>query len=131
MLGFSPKLPIGDDERQWVDEGFRRLEKLLGRRQMLDARVITPTAEDFPDPYDRTSTGSVEKLFCRVCHYMHVDRDGLEFEILPDETDELRELLTHWRGSTGNRLPGFTFMPWRNESPKATDGPLSQFAVLN
>lgn len=106
MLGFSPKLPIGDDERQWVDEGFRRLEKLLGRRQMLDARVITPTAEDFPDPYDRTSTGSVEKLFCRVCHYMHVDRDGLEFEILPDETDELRELLTHWRGSTGKQAAG-------------------------
>ena len=55
MFGFSPRLPISDEERQWVNEGFRRLEKLLGRPRMLDARVITPTAEDFPDPYDNTT----------------------------------------------------------------------------
>jgi hypothetical protein len=44
MLGFSPKLPIGDDERQWVDEGFRRLEKLSNGRSI------------FPPTSDRTST---------------------------------------------------------------------------
>jgi len=27
MLGFSPKLPVVDEERFWVDEGFVRLGK--------------------------------------------------------------------------------------------------------
>jgi hypothetical protein len=106
MFGFSPKLPISDEERLWVDEGFRRLEKLLGRRRLLEAVVITPTAEDFPDPYDRTVAESVEKLFSRVCTYMCVDRTTIEFEIFPDETEELREILPHWRGGEGRHAAG-------------------------
>ena len=105
MFGFSPKLPISDEERQWVDEGFRRLEKLLGRRRILDAKVITPTAEDFPDPYD-TSNAAVEKLFGRVCEYMRVDRSGIEFQIFPDGTNELREILPHWRSGSGKQAAG-------------------------
>ncbi|HEV3111688.1 MAG TPA: hypothetical protein VGY99_14460 [Candidatus Binataceae bacterium] len=31
MLGFSPKLAIDEEERLWVDEGFKRLEQMLGR----------------------------------------------------------------------------------------------------
>jgi len=106
MFGFSPRLPISDEERQWVDEGFKRMEKLLGRRRMLEARVITPTAEDFPDPYDNTSTASAEKLFCRVCSYMGVDRGTIEFEIFPDETEELRRILPHWHGGSGRHAAG-------------------------
>ncbi len=106
MFGFSPKLPISDEDRLWVDDGFRRLEKLVGRRRMLEARVITPTAEDFPDPYDKTSPASAEKLFGRVCEYMRVDRGSIEFEIFPDETEELREILPHWRGSSGKGAAG-------------------------
>ena len=51
MLGFSPKLPVSDEDRTWVDDGFRRLEKLVGRQRMLEAKVVLPSAEDFPDPY--------------------------------------------------------------------------------
>src|SRR5262249_30786544 len=83
MLAFSSQLPVGDEERQWIDEGFSRLEKLLGRRRMLDARVVLPTAEHFPDPYDKTPA-TAEDLFRRVCAYMHVDRSRIEFEIFPD-----------------------------------------------
>jgi hypothetical protein len=99
MLGFSAKLPVSDEERQWVDEGFRRLEKMLGRRRMIDAKVILPNAEHFPDPYDGTPV-TAEKLFQRVCTYMQVTRSRIELEIFPDETDELRELLPYWRGSS-------------------------------
>jgi hypothetical protein len=105
MFGFSPKLPISEEDRQWVNEGFRRLEKLLGRRRMLDARVIAPTAEDFPDPYDKT-TEAAEKLFSRVCDYMNVDRNEIEFEIFPDETEALKAILPHWSGSAGKRAAG-------------------------
>jgi hypothetical protein len=65
MLGFSPKLPLPEDERVWLDEGFRRLEKLIGRRRMLEAQVILPAEEYFPDPYDK-SPAAAEKLFQRV-----------------------------------------------------------------
>ena len=54
MFGFSSKLPVTDEQRQWVDEGFSRPEQMLGRRRMLEAVVILPTAEYFPDPYDKS-----------------------------------------------------------------------------
>ena len=123
MLGFSPKLPISDEERLWVDEGFRRLEKLLGRQRMLEARVITPTAEDFPDPYDKTSTASIEKLFGRVCNYMHVDCKSLEFEIFPDETEELREILPYWRGGLGRHAAGLYLHAMEEHVSEEEGGP--------
>jgi hypothetical protein len=55
-------LPIRDEDRRRANHGFHRLEKLLGRRRMLEAKVIEPTAEDFPDPYDKSSE-TVEMLF--------------------------------------------------------------------
>ena len=105
MLGFSAKLPLTDEDREWVDEGFGRLEKLVGRRRMLEAKVVLPTAEDFPDPYDKTPA-AVEKLFGRVCAYMQVERSSVELEIFSDETEELREILPYWRGGTPDRAAG-------------------------
>lgn len=100
MFGFTPKLPVSDEERQWVDEGFRRLEKMLGRRRMTEAKIILPAAEYFPDPYDK-SEAACEKIFQRVCDYMQVERSHIELEIFADETEELREILPYWRGSSG------------------------------
>ena len=90
MFGLRPKLPITDEERQWVDEGFARLEKLLGRQRMLRAKVILPTGEHFPDFYDKTPA-TAEVLFERVCSYMDVERGKLEFEIFPDEKTALKK----------------------------------------
>ena len=105
MLGFAPKLPVSDEDRQWVDQGFRRLDKLLGRRRMLEARVVLPTAEDFPDPYDGTPAAA-EMLFCRVCGYMQVDRSSIELEVFADETEHLRETLPHWSSDGVTRAAG-------------------------
>jgi hypothetical protein len=104
MLGFAPKLPVTEQQRQWVDEGFRRLEKMLGHRRMIDAAVVLPTAEHFPDPFDRTPAAA-GKLFERVCAYMRVDRRSIELEIFADETEQLREILPHWRDNS-NRCAG-------------------------
>jgi len=120
MFGFSPKLPIGDEQRLWTDEGFRRLEKLLGRRRMLGARVVEPTAEDFPDPYDKTPAG-VEKLFSRVCAYMDVDRRRIELEIFQDETEELREIVPYWRGAAGKQAAG-SYIHAHEQERLADDG---------
>jgi len=105
MFGFSARLPVSDEQRQWVDNGFRRLEKLLGRHRMMAAKVVEPTAEDFPDPFNGT-TDAAEKLFARVCSYMRVDRDSVGLEIFPDETEELREIMPSWRDGGANRAAG-------------------------
>ncbi len=109
MLGFAPKLPVSDEERLWVDQSFARLETLLGRHRMLDAEVVLPTAEHFPDPYDK-SPASVEKLFQRVCDYMKVARKSVELEVFPDETSELHEMLPSWRGRSAGPA-GLYFHP--------------------
>lgn len=105
MFGFSPKLPVTDEQRVWVDDGFKRLEKALGRGRMLEAKAVEPTAEDFPDPYNKTPE-AVERLFTRVCTYMRVDRDAIELEIFPDETEKLREILPSWRDGGSKRAAG-------------------------
>ena len=105
MFGFSAKLPITDEERLWVDQGFHRLERLLGRKRMLQARVVLPTPEDFPDPYDK-SPAAAERLFVRTCNFMQVDRNQLTLEVFSDETEELQEIIPHWHGGS-NGCAGF------------------------
>jgi hypothetical protein len=100
MLGFSPKLPVTDEERQWVDQGFARLEKMLGRERVLRARVILPIPEYFPDPYDETPA-SAEMMFQRLCTYMGVEPRGIDFEVFPDETEQLRKILPYWSSASG------------------------------
>ena len=114
MLGFSRKLPISENERLWVDEGFTRLEKLLGRSRMLEARVALPNGEHFPDIYDKTP-GAAEALFQRMCEGLRVDSREIEFEIFPDEAEDLREILPFWSDKGGGCAAG---MYTRNpESP--------------
>jgi hypothetical protein len=90
MLGFSPKLPVGDEERVWVDEGFARLEKMLGRSRLLEAKVVLPDVKHFPDAFDGNEA-SVETLVHRICEYMQIDRTRIKLEMFPDEAAELRE----------------------------------------
>ncbi len=100
MLGFPPKLPVTDDDRQWVDDGFRRLERVLGRTRMLESSVVLPIPEHFPDPYDGTE-GAVDKLFERICKNMRVDARSIDLEVFADETEELRNVLPYWKSSIG------------------------------
>jgi hypothetical protein len=107
MLGFSPKLPVGAEERIWVDEGFARLEKMLGRSRLLEAKVVLPNNEFFPDSYDR-SEAAADTVFRRVCDYMQVDRGRITLEVFPDETEELRET-SLWTISTDRKAAGMYF----------------------
>lgn len=38
-------------------------------------------------------------MLCRICNYMKVDRTQIDFEVFPDETEELSAMLPYWRGS--------------------------------
>lgn len=118
MFGFSPKLPVTDEQRIWVDEGFKCLEKLLGRHRVLEAKVVEPTAEDFPDTYDKTPE-ALERLFSRVCTYMRVDRASIKLEVFPDETEELRDLLPAW--SAGGQGPAGVYLHAHQRESKTGD----------
>jgi hypothetical protein len=98
MFGLTPKLPVSDEDRRWVDDGFNRLSRMLGHHRMLQASVILPDAEHFPDPYDK-SEAAAEKMLCRICGYMKVDRSQLDLEVFTDETKELSKVLPYWQGS--------------------------------
>jgi len=100
MLGFRAKLPVSDSERVWVDQGFERLARVLGRNRMLQAAVILPTAEYFPDPYNRTEA-CADLLFRRICSYMRVDRSSIDFEVFPDELEELSKMVPYWSNNSG------------------------------
>jgi hypothetical protein len=91
MFGFKPRLPVTEEERLWVDEGFRRLKRLVGGKRLLECDVIEPIDEFFPDPYDG-SEAALRAIFHRVCTYMKVDESKVDLEVIPD-TSELRELL--------------------------------------
>lgn len=98
MFGLRPKLPVSEEDRQWVDTGFNRLSHMLRHKRMLQAKLILPDAEHFPDPNDK-SESAVDKMFCRICDYMKVGRRQIDLEIFPDETEELKEMLPYWKGS--------------------------------
>ena len=100
MFGFSAKLPVNEDERQWIDEAFDRLKRMLGAQRMSQAYVVLPTAEHFPDPYTR-SEACAELLFRRICSYMRVDRGSIDFEVFPDELEELSKIVPYWSTNSG------------------------------
>ena len=116
MFGFKPKLPVSDEDRQWVDEGFHRLSRILNRNRMLQATVVQPDAEHFPDPYDKTEAAA-EKMFLRICGYMQVDPSRLELEFFPDELKEMKSLLPYWSSKKEGGAAGLYFHP-EDESKK-------------
>jgi hypothetical protein len=113
MLGFRPKLPVTDEQRLWIDSSFDRLSKLLGRARMLEAKVVLPLAEYFPDPYDGSEL-AVDVLFQRVCSYMRVDESRIDLEVFPDHVHELSTVVPFWRGDSDG--PAGLYMSAANQS---------------
>lgn len=107
MFGLAPKLPVTDEERLWVDEGFRRLNRMLGSSRLQNAKVILPTDEYFPDPWD-ASEAALNALFLRVCDYMGVSPGKVELAIIPD-TSELLEALPAYSMRGGNDPAGLHY----------------------
>jgi hypothetical protein len=64
---------------------------------MVDAQVILPIAEYFPDPYAPTDE-AVDVMFQRVCGYMQIDDRQIDLEIFPDEAEALQSVVPHWHG---------------------------------
>lgn len=93
MFGLAkPRLPITPEQQRWVDSNFLRLAGLLGARRLLQATVVLPTPEHFPDPYDR-SEAALQRIFTRVATRMQVNPSDDDPDMEP-----MNDLLTVFLG---------------------------------
>lgn len=95
----KPKPPIPLEQQQWTDSCFLRLASLLGAGRLLDARVVLPTPEFFPDPYDR-SDQSLQLMFSRVATLMQFNPNEIEVSLFADGQDLTHGLVPFYSGKT-------------------------------
>jgi hypothetical protein len=83
---FKPRCTVDPVTRRWIDT---MLAWLADEFPDVGDRTILPTADDFPDPYDR-SDDAVRTLLGRVCRHMHVDPDQLDLRFFSNPARDLR-----------------------------------------
>jgi hypothetical protein len=93
MFGLGkPNLPTSEEERVWLDASFQRLARLLGRRTLLEAKVMLPIPECFPDPYD-ASEAAMLRLFGRVADAMQIDPLSVDVGVFDNSIPDASRLL--------------------------------------
>ncbi len=86
MFGwFRPKCPLDTGEKVWIERRMLWLADRFGIERLRAATVVLPTAEFFPEPYEKDVEGA-ERGFAKVCRFMGVDPDSVRLEIVDDET---------------------------------------------
>lgn len=85
MFGlFAAVCPLGTNEKVWVERRMLWFANQFGIERMRNARVILPTDEFFPDPYE-ADFFSARKCLDRMCAYMGVDPATITLEVMEDE----------------------------------------------
>jgi len=81
---FQPKCPVRPAAKQWIEMRMGWLIGQFGWQRLRSGRVILPSEEYFPDPYDQTES-SARMLFERTCDYMDLDAGRLELRLYRPE----------------------------------------------
>ncbi len=68
---FPPSCPCDPAAKEWVEERLTWLAEEFDDHAFNGRRIVLPTPEFFPDPYDG-SKAAARRLFNRVCEYMDV-----------------------------------------------------------
>jgi len=76
--------PVDPEAQGWVDDRFRWLEAEFGRERLLTGRVVLPTEEFFPDPYEGRPEDA-QAMLERVAGYMGVDPRRLELVLFANQ----------------------------------------------
>lgn len=98
MFGLTkPKLPITADEQKSVDNCFSRLATLLGAHRLLDATVMLPTPDHFPDPYDG-SEPALQRIFHRVATHMNVSPAEIQLTLFKTGYGMTRDIVPLFSG---------------------------------
>jgi hypothetical protein len=95
----KPKLPIGPEQQQRIDDSFLRLAGLLGADRLFRATVVLPTPKHFPDHYDRTEV-SLQRMFDRVANQMQVNPTAIDVTLFVSGDNLTRDLVPFHSGST-------------------------------
>ena len=76
---FTPSCPCDAAAKVWVEERLEWLAEEFDDSAFTGRRIVLPTPEFFPDPYDG-SPKSVRTLLHRVCDYMDVVPDLVDLK---------------------------------------------------
>ena len=97
MKWFTPKCPVCDEEKEWLEKAGAWLVKEFNI-EIDNITVILPTPEFFPDRY-RGEEEDVRTLLGRVCSYMGVNVDRLSLDLFSDKEKEMRNHLPSFESS--------------------------------
>ena len=89
MFWFSPKCPVGTEDKIWIEDSMLWLIEEFGCDTLRNATVILPNDEFFPDPFSGEE-GDVRALADRVCGYMGVKPERVRLNFFTDEDAALR-----------------------------------------
>ena len=95
---FSPTCPCDVAAKTWVEQRLAWLAKEFHDSAFSGRRIVLPTHDFFPDPFDGTNK-AVRLMLDRVCGYMDVDPYTVKLEF----TDNANKL--EFVNESGNRLP--------------------------
>ena len=101
MFGLSPKPPVSDEISHWVDDGFKRLAKMLGHERMLNAQVVLPNDHFFPDAYNGSKAAAIA-MAERIATYMGVAHGSFSVELYAENETAWRESVPLWHGETSD-----------------------------
>lgn len=96
---FPPSCPCDPAAKAWIEQRLEWLSARFENTPFAGGRLVLPTDEFFPDPYDG-SRGAAELLFGRVCDLMGVARSRVVLRF-----DRTRRDL-HLIDDAGHALPG-------------------------
>jgi len=134
MFGLTkPKLPITSEQQRWVDSSFLRLAAILGSQRFLQATVVLPTPEHFPDPYD-SSELALQHIFKRVATGMQVNPSDIEVTLFAAADDISKRLIPFWEGPTSGAAGLYHHDPTTKQhisiNEKQLKDPMALVAVL-
>lgn len=96
---FGPSCPCDPAAKAWVEERLQWLAEEFDDNAFNGRRLVLPTPEFFPDPYDG-SKKATRRLLDQVCEYMDVVPDLVALKFI-DNTNQL------WLvNDAGHYLPG-------------------------
>ena len=88
MSWFTPKCPVDRELQDWLEECFLWFLEEFGENSFLDAEVILPTEEFFPERFSPNEK-TLRDLVQRVCGFMDVDFESVELQTFSDDEREL------------------------------------------
>src|SRR5262245_32584187 len=99
MFGwFAPKCPLDTVQKTWTERRMSWLVEKFGIDRLLEADVVLPTEDYFPDPY-RPTAKHARRIMDRLCEFMGVNSQNLQLEICKDV--QLPGAAGHYDSSTG------------------------------